>query len=184
MFIARGRMLGRDPSGMRSMLAWAVCRAWSAQCSACCALYVEASSESSDIVASSGTMLAPALSTDGEQEQQHILTPASAKTAPAQRHEHHCSNCGAVRHTHTGTHAHIHSHACACAHAYSRAREYTQVRTHTYTCTRTNTQTHVHAHIHTHKHTGTHARTHTHVHANTHAHIRTHTCICTHTLCA
>jgi hypothetical protein len=31
---------------------------------------------SADIVASPGTMLAPALSKDREQQQQHILTPA------------------------------------------------------------------------------------------------------------
>jgi hypothetical protein len=58
--------------------------------------------QSSDIMASPGTTLAAALSTDKEQQQQHILTPASAKAAPAQRHAHHCSICGAVRHTHTG----------------------------------------------------------------------------------
>jgi len=58
--------------------------------------------QSSDIVASPGTMLAPALSTDREQQQQHIPTPASAKDALAQQHAHHCSVCGAARHTHTG----------------------------------------------------------------------------------
>jgi hypothetical protein len=167
MFIARGRMLGRDPSGMRSMLAWAVCRAWSAQCSACCALYVEASSESSDIVASSGTMLAPALSTDGEQEQQHILTPASAKTAPAQRHAHHCSICGAVRHTHiqTQTRARIHTGAHTHIHMYTHKHTDTRARTHTHT------QTHRHTCAHTHTRARKHARTHTHTHMHMHAHI-------------
>ena len=58
--------------------------------------------QSSDIVASPGTMLAPALSTDREQQKQHILTPASAKDALAQHHTHYCSVCGAERHTHTG----------------------------------------------------------------------------------
>ena len=66
---------------------------------ACCALCVEAEL---GIVASPGTKLAPALSTDGDQQQQHILTPASAKDALAQHHVHHCSVCGAARHTHTG----------------------------------------------------------------------------------
>ena len=42
--------------------------------------------QSSDIVFSPGTMLAPALSTDREQQHQHILTPTSVKAAPAQRH--------------------------------------------------------------------------------------------------
>ena len=106
--------------------------------------------QSSDIVASPGTMLAPALSTDREQ-QQHILTPASAKAATAQRHAHHCSICGAVKHTHTYTHAH--------------------------TLTRMRMRTH----IHTHKHTGTHACAHTRVHAYTSAHTLTRTCICMHT---
>ena len=39
--------------------------------------------QSSDIVASPGTMLAPALLTDREQQQQHILTPVSANDALA-----------------------------------------------------------------------------------------------------
>ena len=58
--------------------------------------------QSLDIVASPGTMLAFALSTDREQQQQHILMPASAKDALAQHHAHHCSVCGVTRHTHTG----------------------------------------------------------------------------------
>ena len=151
--------------------------------------------QSSDILASPGTMLAPALSTHREQQKQHILMLVSAKATTAQRHAHHCSICGAARHTqaclHTRTHVHAHAHtrthACARTHTYKhkRARVYTQARTHTYTCTRTNTQTHARAHIHTHKYTGTHARAHTHTHthtrAHTHTHTRTHTCICTHT---
>jgi hypothetical protein len=51
--------------------------------------------QSSDIMA--GTVLAPALSTDREQQQQHILTLALEKATPAQRHAHHCSICGAAR---------------------------------------------------------------------------------------
>ena len=69
--------------------------------------------QSSDIVASPG-MLAPALSTDREQQQQHILTPALAKDPLAQHHAHHCSVCGAERHTHRATHAHTRTHAYAC----------------------------------------------------------------------
>jgi hypothetical protein len=34
--------------------------------------------QSPDILASPGTMLAPALSTDKEQQKQHVLTPVSA----------------------------------------------------------------------------------------------------------
>ena len=74
--------------------------------------------QSSDIAASPGTMLAPALLAKREQQQQHFLTPASAKAAPAQCHAHHCSICGAVRHTHRGEHTHTHTHTltrmCFC----------------------------------------------------------------------
>jgi hypothetical protein len=156
---------------------------------ACRALHVEAEL---DILASPGTMLAHVLSTDREQQQQqHILTLASAKATPAQHHVHHCSICGAARHTHTDVPAHTrtHTHTCARTHMHVHARKHTNTNarvythgcTHTYTCTRTNTQTHVRAHILS-KYTGTHvcAHTHTHVHASTHTH--THTCICMHTL--
>jgi len=47
-------------------------------------------------------MLAPTLSTDREQQQQHNFTPASAKDALVQHHAHHCSVCGATRHTRIG----------------------------------------------------------------------------------
>ena len=93
--------------------------------------------QSSDILASPGTMLAPALSTDREQQWQHILTPISAKAILAQRHVHRCSICEAARHTHrracthAHTHTHVHSHTrtheCARAHTYKHkcARVYT-----------------------------------------------------------
>ena len=129
--------------------------------------------QSSDIVARPGTMLTPALSTDREQQQQHILTPASAQAAPAQRHAHHCSICGAARHTHTRAHTRAHAQT---------------VCTHTHTHTHVHTHAHAHTHTHTYKqkqvqiNTGTHTRTHTH--RNTHAHTLTHTCICMHALCA
>ena len=200
--MTHGSLLGRDPSGTRSVLAWTVRGAWSARCR-CLPLTV--SKLSSDIVASPGTMLAPALSTDREQQKQHILTPVSAKATPAQRHAHHCSICGAARHTqaclHTRTlvHAHTRIHACARAHTYKykRARVYTQARTHKYTCMRTKTdtraraqthtytQTHRHTraqkHIHTRTHTRAHTHAHTHTHAQTHRHTRAHTHIHTYT---
>jgi hypothetical protein len=113
-------------------------------------------------------MLAPVLLADREQQQQQILTPASAKATPAQRHAHHCSICGAARRTraHRYIHTHTYTHACAHAHTYEnkRAHRYTQARTHTYT--RINTQTHMH------KHAGTQA--HTHTHTLTHAYAYTH----------
>jgi len=125
---------------------------------------------SSDIVASPGTNVAPALSTDWGQQHQHILTPASAKDAPAQRQAPHCSICGAARRTHRHTHAHMRAHTHIHSHTLTRmrthiqtnAREYTKTRTHTFTCT----------------HTYTRARIHVRAHTNTH------TCICAHTLCA
>jgi hypothetical protein len=43
----------------------------------------EAAQDCSDTVASPGTMLVPALSSDKEQQQQHILTPVSANDALA-----------------------------------------------------------------------------------------------------
>ena len=67
--------------------------------------------QGSDIVASTGTMLAPVLLADREQQQQHILTPASANDAPAQRHTHQCSKCEAARHTRTHTHTLTHAYA-------------------------------------------------------------------------
>jgi hypothetical protein len=62
------------------------------------------------------TMLAPALSTDKEQQQQHILTPVSAKDAVAQRHAHHCSVCGTARHTHRRARTYAHTHTRARTH--------------------------------------------------------------------
>ena len=140
--------------------------------------------QSSDIVASPGTMLAPALLTDREQQWQHILTLASAKAALALHHAHNCSICGAARHTHTHTgvptHTRTHVHALtrthACAHTYSHkcARLCTQARTHTYTCTCPDTYIHMceHIYIYTHKHTSTHVHAHTHTLTCTHAYAR------------
>jgi hypothetical protein len=123
--------------------------------------------QSSDIVASPGTMLAPALSTDREQQQQHILTLTSVKTAPAQRHATAASM--GQQGTHTGTHnAHTYKHKCeriltgAHTHVHMHTYKHTYTRTRTYTNAQTYRYTHVHAHI----------RTHTH----------THKCICTHAL--
>jgi len=143
--------------------------------------------QSSDIVASPGTMLAPALLTDREQQQQqHILALVSAKATPAQRHARLCSICGAARcthrracthartHAHTCTHTHVHTHTHEHTHTNLKcARVYTLAHAHTYTCMRTNTQTHSRAHIHPRKHTGTHAHTHTHTRARTHAYACT-----------
>ena len=122
--------------------------------------------QGSGIVASPGTMLAPALSTDREEQQQHILWSIFRQRI-LQHSVMHTTAASAVRHTHR--HTHIRSHACACAHTnkHKCAREYTQVCTHTYTCTRTNTYTYTHAHACMHTHT------------QTHRHTRTHICICT-----
>ena len=102
--------------------------------------------QSSDIVASPGIVLAPALS----------------------RHTH--------RHTHTHTHMHAHAHTYtntnARANTLRRAHTHTHAHTHKHTCTRahtytrTNTQAHTRAHTHTHSHTHTHTHTHMHMHAH------------------
>ena len=125
-----------------------------------------------DTVASPGTMLAPALSSDRELQQQYILTPDSAKDALAQHHAHHCSVCGQQ-----GTHIQASTHICT--------HTYTYTYTHAHTCTHTKTtaceysDAHTHIHMHTHKHTDTRTRTYTRLntrtHAQTHMHIM-HTC--------
>ena len=135
-------------------------------------------------MASPGTVLAPALSTDREQQKQHILTPASVKDALAQHHANHYSVFGAARHTHIQastrirahirTPAHTHTHAHNYTHTNTHAREHSQARTRMYTCARTNTQTHARAHIQTPKLTGTHMRTRTRTHTHTHAHMHMH----------
>jgi hypothetical protein len=96
-------------------------------------------------------MLAPALSTDREQQQQHILTPASAKAAPAQR-----GASTPLQHL-WGSKAHAQRNTC----------------THKHTHTHTHTHTYTHAHAHTHTNTNVHAHTHTHAHAQIHtcAHV-------------
>jgi hypothetical protein len=85
--------------------------------------------QNSDIMASLGTMLAPALSTDREEQQQHILALASAKAIPAQRHAHHCSICGAARDTHTHRRACTHAHMCTHTHAHTHAHTHTNTNT-------------------------------------------------------
>ena len=135
---------------------------------ACCALCVEAKFRT---VASPGTMLAPALSLDREQQKQRILTPVSAKATPAQRHVHHCSICGTARHTHTGMPAH--THTCARTHTHTRMRTRTYIQIQTRTCIHTGAHTQIHMHAHKNRHTR--ARTNTYLHTNTQAHTRAHT---------
>ena len=125
----------------------------------------------SDIAASPGAILAPALSTDmelREQQHQHILTPDSAKDAPALRHAHHCSVCKAARHTHR----HAHTHARTNTFAHTRAHKYKHKRA------RVLTGMHTHIHVHTHKHTD--KRAHTYKCPNTQVHTRAHTRTHTH----
>jgi hypothetical protein len=125
--------------------------------------------QSSEILASPGTMLAPALSTDREQHQQYILTPASAKAAPAQRHARHCSICGAVRHTHRRACTHAHTHAHRCTHTRMR------MHTHIHKRARVYRQAQTHIHMHTHKYTRAHSYKHPNTQAQAHAHTHTHT---------
>jgi hypothetical protein len=124
------------PSEMRPMLAWSACGAWSARCSACRTLSVEA------VFRHCGQ---PGHK-DREQQQQHVLMPASEQPYA------HCSVCGAARHTNAHTHTH------ARAHIHTNVYEYT----HTYACTHTHTYTHIHS-----------VQTHTYIQTHTHAHIYT-----------
>jgi len=151
---------------------------------ACRALCVEAEVED---VASPGTMLAPALSTDREQQQQHIHTPASAKDALVQHHAHHCSVCEAARHTqqaskhiraHTRTHTHIlHTRMYTYKHKRLRILTYAHTRTHiihTRMYTHTNTNAHEYSQTRTHTYTCTRTNTQTHAQAHTHTHAHMH----------
>ena len=131
---------------------------------ACCTLFVEAMFRHRG---QPGTMLAPALLTYREKQQQHILTPASAKTAPAQRHAHHCSICGAVKHTQAHIRTH-NSHTRMHTHIHKRARILTGAHTHihithTLMCTHIQTQTRVNTHRCAHACTHAHAQTHSHI---------------------
>ena len=134
-------------------------QAWSAHCTCLLCIVLK---QCSYTVASPGTMLAPALSTDREQQQQHILTPASAKPAPELRHAHqHLWGSKAHTQAHTRTHnanAHMHTH------------QHTRVHTHTHTHKHTDTRTHAH--------TCMHARTHTYIHKHTHANVHALRCAC------
>ena len=145
--------------------------------------------QSSDIVASLGTMLALALLKDREQQQQHIFTPALAKDALAQHHARHCSVCG-------GSKAHTYRLARTYAHTHAHKHIHTRMRTHTHIQTQTRANTHRCAHKHAHAHAQTHRHTHgrtykrpntqahTRAHMHVHTHANTHTCICMHMLLA
>ena len=103
----------------------------------------------------------PVLLADREQQQQLILTPASAIPAPVQRHEQYCSVCEATRHKRTHTHNHTHTHTHAHMPTHTNAHEHIQACTRKITGTHTPTDTH--AHIHTHKHTHAHMHMHAYV---------------------
>jgi len=173
--MTRGSLLGRD-SETRSVLAWTVCGAWSARCRCLPRTVCRSRVQTSWPAQAPHSHL---LSTDREQQQQHILMPAAARAAPAQLHAHYCSICGAARHNHRETHAHtrthahtyIHPHACACAHTYKHKR------------VRVYTQAHTHIHMHMHRYTRAHTYKRPNTQAHTRAHTHTHTCICS-TRCA
>ena len=84
-------------------------------------------------MASLGTMLAPALSTDREQQQQHILTPASTKDALAQHHAH------APLQRLWGSKAHTYRLARTYAHTHAHIDIHTRIRTPYTLYTHTNT---------------------------------------------
>jgi len=86
--------------------------------------------QSSDIVASPGIVLAPALSRHTHRHT-HTHTHMHA-------HAHTYTNTNArantLRRAHTHTHAHTHKHTCTRAHTYTRTN--TQAHTRAYACTR------------------------------------------------
>ena len=92
--------------------------------------------QSSGIMAIPGTWLVPALSTDREQQQQHILMPASAKAAPAQRHASAASVWQQGTHIRLArTYAHTHTHTYTYTHARAHKRPQMPKHTGTHTCT-------------------------------------------------
>ena len=101
-----------------------------------------------------GTILAPALSTDREQQQQHILTQRLL--------QHSVLHTTAASVGQQGTHRHAHA----------RTHIQTNSRVRIETCTG------AHMHMHTHKRTGTNTHTHIHVDAYMCAHKRAHMHTC------
>ena len=179
-------MLGWDPSGMQSVMAWSACEAChgSRVAGACCALCVEVvfrhCGQSGHNACTCPVLLA---GKEQQQQQQHILTPA-----PAQRRAHHCSVCGAERHTRACTHTGMRAHTCAHMHKHMHTCTHTHTHTHTHTLHRacdglrqffsvasdtpslvmlyceglvrvSYTHTHAHTHTHSHSHTRTHTNT-------------------------
>ena len=183
MCMMRGSLLGRDPSGARSVLALTVRGAWSARwrclprtaClsraqiswpwprAPCLHLPSQTFGNSSSRSSTSSRLFQQWLL-------QHSAMHTTAATVGQQdthrraAHTHMCARTHTTR-THTHTNAHTHTNTNAHTHIHMHAHKHTD--------TRTSTNTHAQAHRHTHTYTHMHARTHTY----------THTCICTHTFC-
>ena len=162
MSMTRGSLLGQDPSRRGSYWHGLFACHGAHGAGACRALCIEAEFRHRG---SPGTMLAPVFLKDKEQQQQHILPPASA-----QRHAYHCSICGAIRQTHRRTRMRTHARTCIQTNTLANKNR----RAHAHTHAHAQTHRHTRAHIHTHKHTDTHMRTHTYTHTCTHTRAHTH----------
>jgi len=133
-------LLGQDPSRMRSVLAWSargVCklRHGARGAGACCSLCVKAVFKHCGQSGHSARTCLVLLADRGQQHQkQHILTPASAKPAPAQHRAHRCSVCGEERHAYVHTHTCMRTqcvHTSTRGHAHAHAQAYTHAHTYT-----------------------------------------------------
>ena len=156
----RGSLLGRDPSGTQSVLAWTVRGAWSARCR-CLLRTVCRSRVQTSWPARAPCPHLPSQQT-GKAEAAHphaCFSKGYSSTAPCTPLQH---LWGSKTHTHACLHTHAHTHAHAHTYTNTNACVYTHRRTHT----------HIHMHMHAHKHTDTRAHTHSHTHTHAmHAHV-------------
>jgi hypothetical protein len=156
-------LLGRDPSGTRSVLARIVC---GAPCNRSCPLNRQGTAAAAAHPYTS-CFSKGCSSTVSCTPLQHLL----GNKAQTQAHTHTHTRA----HTHTHAHTHIHSHACACAHTHTYAHMHAHIHTYKHKRARIRIGVHTHVHMHTHKHTDARVHTHTNAQTHRHTHARTHT---------
>jgi hypothetical protein len=148
--MTRGNLLGRDPSGTRSVLAWTVRGAWSNVAGACRVLRAEAKFRHRG------------------QPRHHACTcPLNRQGTAAAALPHACfskdcsstASCTPLQHL-WGSKAHTHIHTCTHTHTHAHAHTHTHAQTHrhtrvcTHTCARIHECTYTHTHMHMHAHQG------------------------------
>jgi hypothetical protein len=173
--MTRGSLLGQDPSGAQSLLAWTVWGAWSAWCR--CLLRTVCWSRARH---------------RGQPGHQARTCPLNRWGSAAAAHPHACfskgcsstASCAPLQRlwgckAHTYRLARTYAHTHALIHIYTRMR--TQIHIHTYKHKRVWLLASVHTHKHTHKHTHAHTykRPNTQAHTRAHTHTRTHAYACT-----